>query len=154
MLISEQTARDDSGRGAVLRSAARLVPRWRLTGVGRIRPSGPRFSTRTSPTAWVRIGEPTLLTLGGRRATMAAVAGEAAQLKLDVDVGGLRGSSGYKKQSYGFLVSSSSSLTTQLFAGGGESSSRDDVLLALWLGFVGKIRRARATIYRAFGTYA
>jgi hypothetical protein len=42
---------------------------------------------------------------------MAVVAGEAAQHKLDVDVGGLRGSSGYKKQSYGFLVSSSSSLT-------------------------------------------
>jgi hypothetical protein len=28
---------------------------------------------------------------------MAVVAGEAARLKLDVDVGGLRGSSGYKK---------------------------------------------------------
>jgi hypothetical protein len=50
---------------------------------------------------------------------MAAVAGEVAQLELDVDVGSLRGSSGYKKQSYGFLVSSSSSLTTQLLAGGG-----------------------------------
>jgi hypothetical protein len=55
------------------------------------------FSTRTSPTAWVPLGEPTLLTLGGRRATMAAVAGEAARLELDVDVGGLRGSSDYKK---------------------------------------------------------
>jgi hypothetical protein len=64
------------------------------------------------------------------------------------------GSSGYKKQSYGFLVSSSSSLTAQLLAGGGESSSRGDVLLALRLRFVGKIRRAWATIYRAFGTYA
>jgi hypothetical protein len=84
---------------------------------------------------------------------MAAVAGEAARLKLDVDVGGLWGSSGYKKQPYGFLVSSSRSLTTQLLAGGGESSSRGDVLLVLWFGFVGKIRRARATIYRAFGTY-
>jgi hypothetical protein len=104
--------------------------------------------------AWVRLGEPNLLTLGGRRATMAAVAGEVAQLELDVDVGGLRGSSGYKKQSYGFLVSSSSSLAAQLLAGGRESSSRGDVLLALRLGFVGKIRRARATIYRAFGTYA
>jgi hypothetical protein len=62
---------------------------------------------------------------------MAAVAGEAARLKLDVDVGGLRGSSCYKKQSYNFLVSSSSSLTAQLLAGGGESSSRGDVLLAL-----------------------
>jgi hypothetical protein len=88
--------------------------------------------------AWVRLGEPTLLTLGGRQATMAAVAGEVARLALDVDVSGLRGSSGYKKQSYDFLVSSSSSLTAQLLAGGGESSSRDDVLLALWLGFVGK----------------
>jgi hypothetical protein len=85
---------------------------------------------------------------------MAAVAGEAARLKLDVDVGGLRGSSCYKKQSYNFLVSSSSSLIAQLLAGGGESSSRGDVLLALQLGFVGKIRRARATIYRAFATYA
>jgi hypothetical protein len=85
---------------------------------------------------------------------MAAVAGEAARLELDVDVGGLRGSSGYKKQSYGFLMSSSSSLTAQLLAGGGKSSSRGDVLLALRLGFVAKIRRARATIYRAFGTYA
>jgi hypothetical protein len=85
---------------------------------------------------------------------MAAVAGEVARLEIDVDVGGLRGSSGYKKQSYSFLVSSFSSLTTQLLVGGGESSSRGDVLLALWLGFVGKIRRARATIYRAFGTYA
>jgi hypothetical protein len=81
--------------------------------------------------AWVRIGEPTLQTLGGRRATIAVVAGEAARLKLDVDVGGLRGSSGYKKQSYGFLVSSSSSLTAQLLVRDGESSSRDDVLLAL-----------------------
>jgi hypothetical protein len=70
---------------------------------------------------------------------MAVVAGEAARLKLDVDVGGLRGSSGYKKQSYSFLVRSSSSLTTQLLVGGGESSSHGDVLLALWLGFVGKI---------------
>jgi hypothetical protein len=85
---------------------------------------------------------------------MAAVTGQAAQLKLDVDVGGLRGSSGYKKQSYDFLVRSFSSLTTQLLAGGGESSSRGDVHLALRLGFVGKIQRARATIYRAFGTYA
>jgi hypothetical protein len=71
---------------------------------------------------------------------MAAVAGEAAWLELDVHVGGLRGSSGSKKQSYGFLVRSSSSLTAQLLAGGGESSSRGDVVLALWLGFVGKIR--------------
>jgi hypothetical protein len=78
---------------------------------------------------------------------MAAIAGEAAQHELDIDVGGLRGSSGYKKQFYGFLVSSSSSLTTQLLAGGGESSSRGDVFLALRLGFVGKIRLARATIY-------
>jgi hypothetical protein len=85
---------------------------------------------------------------------MAAVVGEAAQLEIDVDVGGLRGSSGYKKQPYGFLVSSSSSLTTQLLAGGVESSSCGDVLLPLRLGCVGKIQRARATIYRAFGTYA
>jgi hypothetical protein len=103
--------------------------------------------------AWVRLGGPTLLTFGGRWVTMAAVASEAARFELDVNVGGLRGSSGYKKQSYGFHVSSSSSLTTQLLAGGGESSSRGDVLLALRLGFVGKIRRAQATIYRAFGTY-
>jgi hypothetical protein len=94
---------------------------------------------RTSPTTWVRLGEPTLLTLGGRQATMAAVAGSMARVKLDVDVGSLWGSSGYKKQSYGFLVSSSSSLTAQLLAGGGELSSRSDVLLALRLGFVGKI---------------
>jgi hypothetical protein len=85
---------------------------------------------------------------------MAAVVGEAAQLELDVNVGGLRGSSSYKKQSYGFLVSSSSSLTAQLLAGGGESSSHGNALRALRLRFVGKIRRARATIYRAFGTYA
>jgi hypothetical protein len=85
---------------------------------------------------------------------MAAVAGEVAQLEIDVDVGGLRGSSGYKKQSYSFLMSSSSFLTTQLLAGGDESSSRGDVLLALRLGFVGKIRQARATIYRALGSYA
>jgi hypothetical protein len=84
---------------------------------------------------------------------MAAVASEAARLELDVDVGGLRGSSSYKKQSYGFLVRSSSSLTAQLLADGGELSSRGDVLLALRLRFVCKIRRARATIYRAFGTY-
>jgi hypothetical protein len=71
---------------------------------------------------------------------MAAVVGEAARLELDDNVGGLRGSSDYKKQSYSFLVRSSSSLTAQLLAGGGESSSRDDVLLALRLGFVGKIR--------------
>jgi hypothetical protein len=90
--------------------------------------------------AWVRLGEPTLLTLGGRRETMVAVAGEVARLELDVDVGGLRGSSGYKKQSYDFLVSSSSSLTAQLLAQGGESSSHGDVLLALRLGYVGKIR--------------
>jgi hypothetical protein len=85
---------------------------------------------------------------------MAAVAGEVAWLTLDVDVSGLRGSSGYKKQSYDFLESSSSSLTAQLLARGGESSSHGDILLALRLGFVGKIRQARATIYRAFGTYA
>jgi hypothetical protein len=84
---------------------------------------------------------------------MAVVAGEAARLNLDVDVGGLRASFGYKNQSYGFLVRSSSSLTAQLLAGGGESSSRGDILLALWLRFVGKIRRAQATIYRTFGTY-
>jgi hypothetical protein len=85
---------------------------------------------------------------------MAAVAGEAARLELDVDVGGLQGSSGYKKQSYSFLVRSSSSMTDQLLVGGGESSSHGDVLLALRLGFVGKIRRAQATIYRGLGTYA
>jgi hypothetical protein len=85
---------------------------------------------------------------------MAAVAGEAARLELDVDVGGLQGSSGYKKQSYSFLVRSSSSMTDQLLAGGGKSSSHGDVLLALRLGFVGKIRRAQATIYRGLGTYA
>jgi hypothetical protein len=84
---------------------------------------------------------------------MVAVAGEAAQLELDIDVGSLRDSSGYKQQSYGFLASSSSSLTAQLLAGGGESSSCGDVLLALRLGFVGKIRQAQATIYMAFGTY-
>jgi hypothetical protein len=38
--------------------------------------------------------EPTLLTLGGRRATMAASVGGAARRKLSVDGGGLRGSSG------------------------------------------------------------
>jgi hypothetical protein len=70
---------------------------------------------------------------------MAVVAGEAARLELDVDVGGHWGSSGYKKQSYGFLVRSSSSLTAQLLVGGGESSSHGDVLLVLWLRFVGKI---------------
>jgi hypothetical protein len=93
------------------------------------------------------------LTLGVQQATMAAVAGEAARFELDVDVGSIRGSSGYKKQSYDFLVSSSSSLTAQLLAAGGESSSHGDILHALRLGFVGKIRRARAAIYRAFGTY-
>jgi hypothetical protein len=71
---------------------------------------------------------------------MVVVAGEAARLELDVDVGGLRGSSGYKKQPYGFLMSSSSSMTAQLLAGGDESSSRGDVLLALRLGLVGKIQ--------------
>jgi hypothetical protein len=85
---------------------------------------------------------------------MAAVVGEAAQLELNVDVGDLRGSSDYKKQSYGFLVRSSSSLTTQLLARCGELSSCGDVLLTLRLKFVGKIRRAWATIYRALGTYA
>jgi hypothetical protein len=85
---------------------------------------------------------------------MAAVVGEAAQLELNVDVGGLRGSSDYKKQSYSFLVRSSSSLTTQLLARCGELSSCADVLLTLRLKFVGKIRRAWATIYRALGTYA
>jgi hypothetical protein len=70
---------------------------------------------------------------------MAVVAGEAARLEIDVNVGGLWGSSGYKEQPYGFLVSSSSSLTAQLLARGGESSSRSVVLLALRLGFVGKI---------------
>jgi hypothetical protein len=72
---------------------------------------------------------------------MAAVAGEAARLELDIDDGSLRGSFSYKKQSYGFLMNSSSSLS-------------GDVLLTLRLRFVGKIRRARATIYRAFGTDA
>jgi hypothetical protein len=85
---------------------------------------------------------------------MVVVAGEVARLKIDIDVGGLRGSSGYKKHPYSFLVSSSSSLAAQLLAGCGESRSRGNVLLVLWLRFVGKIRRARATIYRAFGTYA
>jgi hypothetical protein len=71
---------------------------------------------------------------------MAAVVGEAARLELNVNVGSLRGSSGYEKQSYDFLVRSSSSLTAQLLVGGGESSSRSDVLLVLRLRFVGKIR--------------
>jgi hypothetical protein len=38
------------------------------------------------------------------------------------------------------VVSSCSSLTAELLTGGGESSSCGIVLLALWLGFVGKIR--------------
>jgi hypothetical protein len=41
-----------------------------------------------------RRGEPTLLTLGGWRATMAAGVGGVAQCKLVVDGGGLRGDSG------------------------------------------------------------
>jgi hypothetical protein len=41
-----------------------------------------------------RCEEPTLLTLGGRQATMAAGVGGAARRKLNVDGGGLRGSSG------------------------------------------------------------
>jgi hypothetical protein len=53
--------------------------------------------------ARVQLGEPTLLTLGGWWATMAAVVGEEAWIKLS---------------------------------------------------FVGKIQRARATVYRAFVTYA
>jgi hypothetical protein len=44
----------------------------------------------------VRLREATLLTLGGRRGTMAAVAGEADRFELNVDVSGLWGSSGYK----------------------------------------------------------
>jgi hypothetical protein len=43
--------------------------------------------------SWRR-GEPTLLTLGGRRATMVAGVGEVARHKIDVDGGELRGSSG------------------------------------------------------------
>jgi hypothetical protein len=61
----------------------------RLTGVGRIRCSGPQFSMRFSPTALERRGEPTSLTLGGRRATMAAGVGRAARRKLSVDGDGL-----------------------------------------------------------------
>jgi hypothetical protein len=49
---------------------------------------------RFSPTALGRCEEPTLLTLGGRRATMAAGVGKAARCKLGVDGGELRGSSG------------------------------------------------------------
>jgi hypothetical protein len=41
-----------------------------------------------------RRGEPILLTLGGRWATMAAGVGGAVRPKLSVDVGGLRGSPG------------------------------------------------------------
>jgi hypothetical protein len=55
---------------------------WRHSGVGCIRCYGPRFSTRFSPKAlW--------LTLGGRRATMAAGVGGAGRRKLGVDDGGL-----------------------------------------------------------------
>jgi hypothetical protein len=38
-----------------------------------------------------RRGEPTLLTLGGRQATMVAGVGGAARRKLGIDGGGLRG---------------------------------------------------------------
>jgi hypothetical protein len=44
---------------------------------------------RFSPMALGRREEPTLLTLGGRRATMMASVGEAARRKLNVDGGGL-----------------------------------------------------------------
>jgi hypothetical protein len=53
--------------------------RWWLTRVGRIRRSGPWFSMRFWPAALGRREEPTLLTLGGRRATMAAGVGGAAR---------------------------------------------------------------------------
>jgi hypothetical protein len=62
--------------------------------------------------AWVALGEPNLLTLGGRRATMVAVFDE--DFTYDI------WTFGYKKQSYDFLVGSSSSLTAQLLAGGEE----------------------------------
>jgi hypothetical protein len=58
--------------------------RWH-TRVSCYRCSGPPNSTRFSPTAPWRREEPTLLTLGGRRATMAAGVGGAARRKLDVD---------------------------------------------------------------------
>jgi hypothetical protein len=45
---------------------------------------------RFSPTALGRRGEPSLLTLGGRRATMVAGVGEVARCNLGVDGGGLR----------------------------------------------------------------
>jgi hypothetical protein len=49
---------------------------------------------RFSPTALGRHGEPTFLNLGGRRATVAAGVGEAAQCNLGIDGGELRDSSG------------------------------------------------------------
>jgi hypothetical protein len=81
-----------AGGGALVGGATGA--RWRLTGVGRIGCSGPRFLMRFSPTALGRRGEATLLTLGRRWATMAAGVGRAAKRKLGVNGGRLRGSSG------------------------------------------------------------
>jgi hypothetical protein len=52
-------------------------PRWRLNGVGHIRCYEPQFSMWFSPTTLGRREEPSLLTLGGRRATMADGVGGA-----------------------------------------------------------------------------
>jgi hypothetical protein len=88
VLISERTARG----GAPVSGAA--GPQWRLTRVGHIRCSRPLFSMRFSPRALGRCGEPILLNMGGWRATMVAGVGGEAWLKLGIDDGGLRGSSG------------------------------------------------------------
>jgi hypothetical protein len=52
-----------------------------------------QFLMRFSPMTLGRRGEPTLLTLGGRRATMVAGVGGSAWRKVGVDGGGLWGSS-------------------------------------------------------------
>jgi hypothetical protein len=59
-----------------------------------MRHSGHQFLMRFSPTALGRREEPTLLTLGGCWAIMAAGVGEAVQRNLGIDGGGLRGFSG------------------------------------------------------------
>jgi hypothetical protein len=69
-------------------------PRWWLTKVSHYRRSGSPYSTRSSPTTLWQRGDLDSLTLGWQQTAVAAGDGEVTRRKLDVDGGGLRGSSG------------------------------------------------------------
>jgi hypothetical protein len=79
-----------------------------------------------------------LLTFNGGNDPREADGSVTVQLGFDDGDNGSWWRSGFRKQSYGFLMTSSSSMTASIASGGGELSSCIDYLCVLGFNVVGK----------------